>query len=137
MGRALRLGGWGVRPSRWLQLSVCLKGTTALNGADSQARGDRVSNAAGGRSLWCAYAGWLPLMARSHRLGGRGVQPSRWPRPTAEPEEDGSLQWHGLTGWGDGVFSPAGGRSLRCAYAGWLPLMARAHKPGGRGVQPS
>ena len=53
------------------------------------------------------------------------------------PVGDGCPQWRELTGGGDGVSSPAGPRSLRCACGGWLPLMARAQRPGGRGVQPN
>ena len=76
LAQDLMLEGQGVQPSRWLQLSVCLKRTAAPNAAGSQARGDGVSSPAGGRSLRCAYAGWLPLIARAHRPGGRGVHPS-------------------------------------------------------------
>ena len=49
---------------------------------------------------------------------------------------DGSPQWCGPTGSGDGESSPTGRCSSWCAYEGWQPTMARAHRVGGRGVQP-
>ena len=42
MVRAPRLREQGVQPSWWLQLTVCLKGMAAHDGADSQARGQGV-----------------------------------------------------------------------------------------------
>ena len=39
--------------------------------------GDRECSLAGGRGSWCACGGWQPPMVPAHRLGGRGVQPSR------------------------------------------------------------
>ena len=50
---------------------------------------------------------------------------------------DGIPQWRRPTGLGDGESSPAGGRNSLCACGGWQPPMARAHRLGGRGVQPN
>ena len=53
------------------------------------------------------------------------------------PRKETSTRRRGLTVWRDGESSPAGGRSSRCVCGGWQPLMARAHRRGGQGVQPS
>ena len=50
---------------------------------------------------------------------------------------DGSPLLHGLTGSRNGESKPAGRRSSQCACGGWRPPMARAHKLGERGDQPS
>ena len=103
-------------------------------------------------------------MARAHRLGGRGVQPSWWSQLSVRaegmaapdgagtqagvtgspaqpvvaalsaPVGDGCPQWCRLTGWGDRESSPAGGRSSRCTCGGWQPPMVQAHRLEGQGV---
>ena len=42
-----------------------------------------------------------------------------------------------VTGSGDGVSCPAGGRTVRSARGGWLPLEGAGSWAGGLGVLPS
>ena len=129
--------------------------------------GDNESNPSGSHSSRCAFGRRQPLMARAHKPGGQRFRPSRWsklrvcPLGHATPNgagsqsggtespappvlaahgalvRDGSPLLHGLTGSRDGESKPAGRRSSQCACGGWRPPMARAHKLGERGDQPS
>ena len=65
MGRAHMLGGQGVHPSCWLQLTVRLAGRAVANGAGSQAFGTgsptRVVVAAHGACVWHGNPQWRKL----------------------------------------------------------------------------
>ena len=136
MARAQRLGDGESIPANGRHSQCACAGRQPPT-ARGHRLGDAESSLADGRRSRSACGGWRPPMARPHRLGGRGVQRSRWPQPTVRLWGDGSPQWCGLRGGGDGESSQVSGCSSWCACGGWQPPMARAHRLGGRGVQPS
>ena len=75
-----------------------------------------------------------PKKVRGHELGGEGVLPS-WCSPVLDRQRDlVAAKRRGVTGRGDRVSWPAGGRTFWSASGGWYAQKARGHKVGGWGV---
>ena len=134
MAPADRLGGRVVEAICWSPVSVRLWGMAAPDGVGSQAWGTGVRP----NSWWQLTVHLCGVAAPN----GAGSQAERAGSPVQSlvaaygaPVGDGSPQWHRSTGLGDGEFSPAAGRSSRCACGGWQPPMEQAQRLGGRGVQ--
>ena len=105
MARAHGPGGRGVQPRRLSQLTVCLWGMSAPNGADSQARGMGSTAKAvvaahgapvgGGSPYWRGLTGWgdgesSPVGGRTSRCACGGWQPVMAARDGAGPQAGGT-----------------------------------------------
>ena len=128
---------------------MCLWGMRAYDRAGSQARG---TGSPAQRVPRCAYGGCETVIARAHRQGGRGVQPSRWSQLTMRvlgmAPRDGARSQARWT-WSlaqpvvaaHGVFvlrvprarEPAPlGADIPHSVVMMPPLMAQAHRLGGK-----
>ena len=72
-----------------------------------------------------------PYKELDHGLWARNVPRCRWSQFLGRQWETISLKRNGITGMGDGVSRPAGGRSFQGTYGGWRPSKGAGSRAGG------